>query len=46
GADLIQVGSANFRDIYASKKIAEGIEEFMAKEKISNLKEIKGIIGG
>ncbi len=46
GATLIQVGSANFRDIYASKKIVEGIEEFMKKERISNLKEITGIIGG
>ena len=46
GADLIQVGSANFRDIYATKKIVEGIEEFMKKERINNLKEITGIIGG
>lgn len=44
GAAAIQVGTANFLDPMASMEILEGIQDFMRKEKIKNLKEIIGSI--
>lgn len=44
GADAIQVGTANFIKPDICLDVINGIEEFMVREKISDLKEIKGII--
>ena len=45
GATAIQVGSANFVKPDISVDIINGIEEFMEKEGIKSLEEIRGIIG-
>lgn len=44
GARAIQVGTANFYDPLATKRIIEGIKDFMQKEGIKDLEEIRGII--
>ncbi len=44
GATAIQVGSANFIKPDVSMDIVKGIEEFMDREKIKSLEEIRGII--
>ncbi|UZQ52711.1 dihydroorotate dehydrogenase [Clostridium kluyveri] len=44
GASAIQVGTANFIKPDICLDIIEGIEEYMKKEKIKNLDEIRGII--
>lgn len=44
GASAIQVGTANFMNPSASMEILSGIEDFMKKEKIKNMKEIIGSI--
>ena len=44
GASAIQVGTANFVNPVASMEILQGIQEFMRKEKIKNLKDIVGSI--
>lgn len=43
GADAIQVGSANFIKPDISIDIIKGIEDFLNKEGIKSIKEIKGI---
>ena len=44
GATLIQVGTSNFMKPDIALDIINGIEEFMKKEGIKNLEEIRGII--
>lgn len=44
GATAIQVGSANFIKPNISMDIIKGIEEFMEKQGVKSLKEIRGII--
>jgi dihydroorotate dehydrogenase (NAD+) catalytic subunit len=44
GATAIQVGTANFMKPDICLDIIEGIEEFMIKENIRDLKEITGCI--
>lgn len=44
GATAIQIGSANFIKPDISMDIVKGIEEFMDREKIKSLEEIRGII--
>ncbi|MGL5868165.1 dihydroorotate dehydrogenase, partial [Clostridium chrysemydis] len=44
GASAIQVGTANFNNPLACKEIIEGIEEFLIKEGIKDIKDIIGII--
>ena len=44
GAHAIQVGTANFIKPDICIDIIEEIEEFMTKEGIKNLEEIRGII--
>ncbi|WP_368489874.1 dihydroorotate dehydrogenase [Clostridium sp. BJN0013] len=44
GASAIQVGTANFIKPDICLDIIKGIEEYMEKEKIKNLNEIRGII--
>ena len=45
GADLVQIGSGNFRKPDICLDIIKGIEDYMKAENIENLKEIRGIIG-
>ena len=45
GADLVQIGSGNFINPTISLDIIDGIEDFMEKQGIKSLSEIKGIIG-
>jgi len=42
GASAVQIGTANFRDPAASFKAAGGIKEYMSKNGITDIKEIKG----
>lgn len=44
GASAIQVGTANFIDYKSMENIIDGISNFMRKEKIESLEEIRGII--
>lgn len=44
GATAIQVGTANFVNPNVSMEIIEGIEDFMLRENIKSLDEIRGII--
>ncbi|MEG0308882.1 MAG: dihydroorotate dehydrogenase [Clostridium sp.] len=44
GATGIQIGTANFINPLAAVEIISGIEEFMAKENIKDISEIRGII--
>ena len=44
GATAVQIGTANFVKPSVCIEIIDGIEEFMKKENIRNLNEIKGII--
>lgn len=44
GATAIQVGTANFINPYTAVEIVDGIENYMKKEGIKDLSEIKGII--
>ena len=44
GATCIQVGTANFMNPKIGLEIIEGIEEFMKKEGIKSLDEIRGIL--
>ena len=44
GASAVQIGTANFMDPSAPMHVLEGIEEFIKKEKIKNLKELIGSV--
>lgn len=44
GAHAVQVGTANFANPYAALEIVQGIKEYMDKEGIKDLSEIRGII--
>ena len=44
GATCIQVGTANFMNPKIGLEIIDGIEEFMKKEGIKSLDEIRGIL--
>lgn len=44
GAHLIQIGTANFVDPEAGKEIIVGIQNYMEKEGLKSLDEIRGII--
>lgn len=43
GAHIIQIGTANFMNPKATIEIIDGIKEFMEKENIKSLEEIRGI---
>lgn len=45
GAWAVEVGTANFTNVFACRDIASGIESYMQNEKINDLSEIRGIIG-
>lgn len=44
GATGIQVGTANFINPMAAIEVIEGIEQFLMRENIKNIEEIRGII--
>ncbi|WP_217077396.1 dihydroorotate dehydrogenase [Clostridium baratii] len=44
GATAIQIGTVNFTNPMAGKEIIEGMEEFLIREGIKNINEIRGII--
>ena len=44
GATAVQIGTASFIDPQASVKIVEGIREYLADKKFSDIKEIIGLI--
>ena len=44
GASAVQVGTANFIDPSVTMKIIEGIEDYCLRHKISNIRELRGII--
>lgn len=44
GASAVQVGTANFMDPMASVDLLSGLEEYMKKEKIKNMKDLIGSV--
>jgi dihydroorotate dehydrogenase (NAD+) catalytic subunit len=44
GASAIEIGTASFIDPQASEKILEGIENYLVRKGISDIKEIVGYI--
>ena len=44
GASAVQVGTANFMNPSAAMEVLEGVEDFIKKEKLKNLKELIGSI--
>lgn len=44
GAHLVQIGTANFVNPEAGKEVVSGISEYMKKENIKSLDEIRGIV--
>ena len=44
GATAVSVGTANFYNPYATVEIAEGIENFMKKQKIEDIRELIGCV--
>ena len=44
GATMVSVGTANFHDPYTTLHVIEGIKDFMIKENIKSLDEIRGCV--
>ena len=44
GASAVAVGTANFYNPYATVEIAEGIENFMKKQKVEDIRELIGCV--
>ena len=44
GATAVSVGAANFFNPYATVEIAEGIEKFMAQQKVEDINQLIGIV--
>ena len=44
GATAVSVGTANFYNPYATVEIAEGIEKFMKKQKVEDIRELIGCV--
>ena len=44
GATAVSVGTANFYNPYATVEIAEGIESFMKKQKVEDIRELIGCV--
>ena len=44
GATAVSVGTANFYNPYATVEIAEGIENFMTKQKVEDIRELIGCV--
>ena len=45
GASAVSVGTASFRDPFASVKVAEGIGRFLDREGVKDIREIIGAVG-
>ncbi len=44
GATAVAVGTANFADPYAAKKVAEGIEAYMRQYQVEDIRELAGAV--
>lgn len=44
GATAVAVGTANFADPYAAKKVAEGIEAYMRQYQVEDIRELIGAV--
>ena len=44
GATAVSVGTANFRNPYAAKEVAEGIEAYMKKYNFEDISELIGLV--
>ena len=44
GATAVSVGTANFFNPYATVEVAEGIEEFMRRQKVEDIRELIGAV--
>lgn len=44
GATAVSVGTANFADPYAAKKVAEGIEAYMRQYQVEDIRELIGAV--
>ena len=44
GATAVAVGTANFADPYAAKKVAEGIEAYMRQHQVEDIRELIGAV--
>lgn len=44
GATAVSVGTANFHDVTATESIVQGIEDYLAKQGISDIKELIGAV--
>ena len=44
GATAVSVGTANFYNPYATVEIAEGIEAFMKKQSVEDIRELIGCV--
>ena len=42
GATMVAVGTANFFNPYATSQIIDGLEEYVKKENLSNIRDIIG----
>lgn len=45
GATAVSIGTANFHDPYTTVKVIEGIEAFMEKNGVKDIKELIGCVG-
>ncbi len=44
GATAVSVGTANFRNPYAAKEVAEGIEDYMKKYQVEDIRSLIGAV--
>ena len=44
GATMVAVGTANFFNPYATSQIIDGLEEYVKKENLSNIRDIIGCV--
>lgn len=44
GATAVAVGTANFADPYAAKKVAEGIKAYMRQYQVEDIQELVGVV--
>ncbi len=44
GATAVSVGTANFANPYAAKEVAEGIEKYLKKYNVADIKDLIGIV--
>ena len=44
GATAVSVGTANFFNPYATAEVVKGIEEFMEKNQVEDIRELIGVV--